>query len=145
MDLIEGLNHGFVGWIDWNIVLDRRGGPNHVNNFCAAPIMVDVRSGETHITPLYYVLAHFSRYLQPGDRMVRVSTSPQGPEPDGLRATAALRKDGKHLIVIAYNAAPQAVSYTLQVGALRAPVVIPGQALQSFCIPIVNLKQGTDG
>lgn len=140
VDLLEGLNHGFVAWIDWNIVLDRRGGPNHVNNFCAAPIMVDTNTGETHITPLYYVLAHFSRYLQPGDRMVRVTTSPQGPGPDGLRATAALREDKKHLIVIAYNAAPRAVSYTLRVGAFCAPVVIPGQALQSFSIPIAQLK-----
>lgn len=140
VDLLEGLNHGFVAWIDWNIVLDRRGGPNHVNNFCAAPIMVDTNTGETHITPLYYVLAHFSRYLQPGDRMVRVTTSLQDPGPDGLRATAALREDKKHLIVIAYNPAPRAVSYTLRVGAFCAPVVIPGQALQSFSIPIAQLK-----
>jgi hypothetical protein len=72
--------------------------------------------------------------------MVRVTTSPQGPGPDGLRATAALREDKKHLIVIAYNAAPRAVSYTLRVGAFCAPVVIPGQALQSFSIPIAQLK-----
>ncbi|WP_243322575.1 hypothetical protein [Geothrix sp. SG200] len=143
LDLLEGLNHGFVGWIDWNIVLDRRGGPNHVNNFCAAPIMVDTTSGETHVTPLYYVLAHFSRYLQPGDRVVRVSTSPQGPDSEGLHATAALRQDGRHLIVIAYNPTPRAIIYTLQVGILRAPVVIPGQALQSFCISMDHLRRGT--
>lgn len=144
-DLVEGLNHGFSAWIDWNIVLDRRGGPNHVNNFCAAPIMVDTNTGEAHITPLYYVLAHFSRYLQPGDRMVQVSISPQAPGQDDLRATAALRKDGRHLIVIAYNAAPRAVTYSIQVGAFRAPVVIPGQALQSFCIPMARSKKGTGG
>jgi glucosylceramidase len=140
VDLLEGLNHGFVAWIDWNIVLDRRGGPNHVNNFCAAPIMVDTRTGEAHVTPLYYVLAHFSRYLQPGDRMLEVSTAHQGPGPEGLRATAALRKDGRSLIVIAYNGAPRAVTYTLQVGGFCASVVIPGQALQSFCVPIARLR-----
>jgi len=140
VDLIEGLNHGFAGWIDWNIVLDRRGGPNHVNNFCAAPIMVDTATGETHITPLYYVLAHFSRYLQPGDRILQVASSPQGPGAEGLRATAALRQNGRHLIVIAYNAAPGAVTYALRVGGFHASVVIPGRALQSFCLPMDQFR-----
>lgn len=140
VDLIEGLNHGFAGWIDWNIVLDRQGGPNHVKNFCAAPIMVDTGTGETHITPLYYVLAHFSRYLQPGDRILQVTTSPRGAGPDGLRATAALRPDGQHLVLITYNAAPDAVAYILRVGAFSASVLIPGQALQSFYLPIDRFR-----
>lgn len=140
LDLLEGLNHGFVGWIDWNIVLDRKGGPNHVNNFCAAPVMVDTATGEVHITPLYYVLAHFSRYLQPGDRLVQVSTAGSTKDPDGLHATAALSKNGKHLVLVTYNERPNPVTYTIRVGTVSAAVSIPGQALQSFRLPIKNLR-----
>lgn len=140
LDLLEGLNHGFTGWIDWNIVLDRQGGPNHVNNFCAAPVMVDTATGEAHVTPLYYVMAHFSRYLMPGDRIVQVTAPPQGQEPHGLHATAALRKDGKTLVLIAYNETPRPAAYTIQVGAFHASVKIPPQALQSFLIPIGRMR-----
>ncbi len=31
-DIIGDLNNWTVGWTDWNMVLDERGGPNHVNN-----------------------------------------------------------------------------------------------------------------
>ena len=28
-------------WIDWNIVLNHEGGPNHVSNFCSASLIID--------------------------------------------------------------------------------------------------------
>ncbi|BDU71868.1 glycoside hydrolase family 30 protein [Mesoterricola silvestris] len=131
-ELLEGLNHGLAGWIDWNIVLDRRGGPNHVGNYCAAPVMVDTATGDAYPTPLLPVLAHFSRYLRPGDRIVRVATPGASP----LLATAALPPDGAHLTVIAFNPSPRPLTYTLQVGRARATLGIPANALQSLRIPL---------
>ena len=40
-NIIVSLDHWVSGWVDWNIVLDQEGGPNHVGNFCGAPIMID--------------------------------------------------------------------------------------------------------
>ena len=137
-DLIDGLNHWFVGWIDWNLVLDRNGGPNHVNNLCAAPVMVDTATQEVHVTPLYYVMAHFSRYLQPGDRIVGVTTTAPGLDTDAFHATAALAKDGRHLVVIAFNASRRPVSYAIQVGDTQASVVIPENALQTLRFPLIG-------
>jgi len=131
-DLVEGLNHWFVGWIDWNLVLDKRGGPNHVNNLCAAPIMVDTVSQEVYVTPLYYVMAHFSRYLHPGDRIVEVVKSTPGLGADDFHATAALSRDQKQLVVIAFNRSPRPITYSIQVGECFAPVTIPGNALQTL-------------
>lgn len=54
-------------WIDWNLVLDKRGGPNHLGNYCGAPIMIDV-------------LAQLSRTIRPGDRAVQASL-PSSPSP----------------------------------------------------------------
>ena len=33
-DLINDMNYGMNGYVDWNILLDFNGGPNHKNNFC---------------------------------------------------------------------------------------------------------------
>ena len=139
-DLIQGLNHWLVGWIDWNLVLDRNGGPNHVNNFCAAPLMVDTATEEVHVTPLYYVLAHFSRYLQPGDRITQVTTVTPGLGADDFHATAALSRDGQHLVVIAFNKTPRALPYRIQVGHHQAALSIPAEALQTLRIPLASLR-----
>ena len=40
-DIIGDLNAGMVGWTDWNMVLNMEGGPNHANNSCDAPIVID--------------------------------------------------------------------------------------------------------
>jgi glucosylceramidase len=50
-NIIVSLDHWVSGWVDWNLVLDRHGGPNHVGNFCGAPIMIDTQTGEIHYTP----------------------------------------------------------------------------------------------
>ncbi len=130
--MIDGFNHWYAGWIDWNIILDRNGGPNHVNNLCGAPIMVDTESREVYFTPLYYVMAHFSRYLQPGDRIVKVQPSAHLPGSDGVMATAALSRNGRNLVVITFNPSPTPVAYSLQVGGYHAGVEIPGNGLQTL-------------
>jgi glucosylceramidase len=65
-DIIGCLNNHVDGWVDWNMVLDRQGGPNWANNWCVAPVIVDPEQDEVYFTPLYYTLAHFSRYIRPG-------------------------------------------------------------------------------
>ena len=64
-NIINDLNHGCTGWIDWNIALDMQGGPNHVGNYCDAPLLVDTDSGELHFNSSYYYIGHFSRFIRP--------------------------------------------------------------------------------
>ncbi|HSG29280.1 MAG TPA: hypothetical protein VLA34_12425, partial [Candidatus Krumholzibacterium sp.] len=79
-NIMESLNHHVSGWIDWNVVLDRIGGPNHVGNFCGAPVMIDIEAeepdDEIYFTPVFYTLAQFSSNIRPGDRVVESSVSP---------------------------------------------------------------------
>ena len=42
--MIHDFNRWMVGWCDWNLVLDETGGPNHVGNFCSAPILADTQA-----------------------------------------------------------------------------------------------------
>jgi len=72
-NIINDLNHGCTGWIDWNIALDMRGGPNHVGNTCDAPVLVDTGTGELHFQSSYYYIGHFSRFIKPQARRVHFS------------------------------------------------------------------------
>ena len=38
-----------TGWTDWNVLLDEQGGPNHVGNFCFAPVHGDTQHRRAHL------------------------------------------------------------------------------------------------
>src|SRR5258706_16276531 len=73
--MINDFNSGAEGWTDWNILLDERGGPNHVGNFCMAPIHADTRTGKLIYTNSYYYIGHFSKFIRPGARRVVAAPS----------------------------------------------------------------------
>jgi glucosylceramidase len=131
-DLIDGLNHGLAGWIDWNIALDQVGGPNHENNRCAAPVMIDAGSGAVYRTPLLDVIAHFSRYVRPGDHVVETTVAAPGLGADEFRAVATVSADGRTLVVIAFNRGAAPAPYALRVGERGANVTIPANAIQTL-------------
>jgi glucosylceramidase len=73
-----------TGWIDWNIVLDHIGGPNHVGNSCGAPIMINTETKQIYYTPIYYVLTEFSKTIRPGDKAVQTSKTLDSLDSDAL-------------------------------------------------------------
>ncbi len=127
-DLIGGLNHGLVGWIDWNMILNTRGGPNHARNFCLAPILVD--SGHDHVyrTPLYYAVAHVSKFVRPGATRIGLS----GHNADFM-ATAFANPDGSFAIIV-FNLLEEPKTYSVDANGTQRTLEIPGQALQTVLI-----------
>jgi glucosylceramidase len=107
-DIIGSLNHWTVGWCDWNLILDEHGGPNHVGNFCNAPIIADTRTGELSFQASYYYMGHFSRFILPGSHRVASSRYT-----DTLEVTAARRPDGK-IVVVVMNAGDTDVPFILR-------------------------------
>ncbi|MFN8607842.1 MAG: glycoside hydrolase family 30 protein [Vulcanimicrobiota bacterium] len=93
--MIHDFNHWTTGWTDWNILLDEQGGPNHVQNFCFAPIHADTRKGTLHYQNSYYYIGHFSKFVRPGARRL-ACTSTQAD----LEATAFENKDGSRVAVL---------------------------------------------
>ena len=75
INIINDLNNGSEGYIDWNLSLNVKGGPNHVGNYCEAPLMIDEKKDMIHYMPSYYIIGHFSKYLRPGDVRVEASSS----------------------------------------------------------------------
>lgn len=125
--MINDFNNGTVGWTDWNILLDERGGPNHVENFCFAPMHADTQSGELIYTPSYYYIGHFSKFIRPEAK--RVSTVSSRSH---LLSTSFMNKDGITVTVV-MNQSDLEIKYKLYVGTTSAvEVVIPAHAIQSL-------------
>ena len=135
-DLIDGLQHGFVGWIDWNLVLDERGGPNHQGNLCGAPVMIEPATGVVYRTPVYDVLAHATRYVRPGDRVVRTTVRGAALQPDELHAVTARSADGRWLTVLVFHRGTKALDYDVALPGRHARVRIPAQAVQTLRFPL---------
>lgn len=81
-DIIGDLNAGINGLIDWNIVLNKEGGPNYVGNFCESPIMCDIEKKEIFYKLSYFYISHFSRFILPG--AVKIGTSIYSDEVDAV-------------------------------------------------------------
>jgi glucosylceramidase len=64
LNMMKDIHHGTTGYIDWNLFLDTTGGPNHVNNLCSSPVMVDVFPELMIKNPSYYYIAHFSKFVK---------------------------------------------------------------------------------
>ena len=73
ISIINDLNNGSEGYIDWNLSLNMQGGPNHVGNFCEAPLLIVAQKDEIIYMPSYFVIGHFSKYLNKCD--VKIETS----------------------------------------------------------------------
>ena len=124
--MINDFNNGTVGWTDWNLLLDQNGGPNHVRNFCLAPVHADTRTGKLIFTPSYYYIGHFSKFIRPGAQRVSTVSSRSS-----LLATSFLNKDGR-IATIVMNATAKAVTYKLYVGSNAIEVVIPAHGIQTL-------------
>lgn len=124
--MINDFNNGTVAWTDWNILLDQFGGPNHVGNFCFAPIHSDTTTGELIYTPSFYYIGHFSKFIRLN--AVRVSTSVSRSY---LQSTSFLNEDGK-MATIVMNNSDSEITYNLIVDTGKTVVKIPAHAIQTL-------------
>lgn len=69
-DILNDLNHFAIGWVDWNLILNHKGGPNHLGNLCDAPILPNSNGSDIIVQPMYYFLAHISKYVVPGSQRI---------------------------------------------------------------------------
>jgi glucosylceramidase len=117
--MINDFNAGTVGWTDWNILLDEQGGPNHVGNFCMAPVHFDSTKG-LQFTSAYYYIGQFSKFIRPGAK--RINASSNRTE---LLTTAFKNTDGS-IAVVVMNDGDKKLDYQLY---------MKGKAAQSTALP----------
>jgi glucosylceramidase len=124
--MINDFNQGTVGWTDWNILLDQTGGPNHVGNFCFAPVHADTQKGQLVYTPSYYYIGHFSKFIRPNAK--RVSTSSSRSH---LLCTSFINDDGK-IATVVMNQSDQKITYKLYIGLWAVEETILPHSIQTL-------------
>lgn len=132
-DIIGCLNNYVDGWIDWNMVLNKQGGPNWFKNWCVAPVLVDEEKDEVYFTPLYYTMAHFSKFIRPG--AVRIGFENDDTE---LKVTAAQNPDGS-VAVIVFNPSEEKKNFNISVNKKNFSVSISAKAIQTIIVNKKNL------
>lgn len=131
-DILGNLNAGISGSIDWNLLLDARGGPNHVGNFCEAPVMLTEDGSGFDLQTEYWYIGQFSRFIRPG--AVRLGTSGWTT---ALEVTAFENTDGSR-VAVALNRIDST---------LPASITLDGQTGYSFSLAphsIVTLQTQTE-
>lgn len=106
-DIFGNLNAGMNRYLDWNLLLNRKGGPNHVGNFCSAPILCDPETGDIYLQPSYDYIAHFSRFLPKGS--VRVAASRYTTDMEA----AAFKTPQGELVLVVMNAGDRSIPVTV--------------------------------
>lgn len=124
--MINDFNNGMNGFTDWNILLDETGGPNHVGNFCFAPIHGDTKTGQLIYTNAYYYIGHFSKFIQPGAKRIGSAASRSQ-----LLTTAFRNEDGKSVVIV-MNQGGAATPYFLWINGKAASITARAHSIATL-------------
>jgi glucosylceramidase len=121
--IICDLNNWAEGWTDWNILLDEKGGPNHVGNYCYAHIHGDTRTGKILFLNSYYYMGHFSKFIRPGAKRIACTSNS-----DELKATAFTNSDGS-IVVVVMNESEKNIDFSICVNKKAAKTISPAHSI----------------
>lgn len=127
-DIIGCLNNHVNGWIDWNMVLDKQGGPNWFKNWCVAPIIADTEKDDVYYTPLYYVMAHFSKFMRPDAVRIGCEINHQD-----VMATAVQNTDNS-IVIALFNPTENKYNVKIKIHEESSIISIDSKALQTIII-----------
>ncbi len=127
-NMIEDFNNGTVGWIDWNILLDEKGGPNHVGNFCFAPVHANTKTGELTYMNSFYYIGQFSKFIKPGAKRI-ISSSSRGQ----LLTTAFQNADGS-IATVVMNQSGEKISYRIWLRGEAAEITSLPHSIQTIVL-----------
>lgn len=126
LNIIHDLNGGVCAWSDWNLLLDDKGGPNHVGNFCLAPIHADLKTGDLVYTNSYYYIGHLSKFIRPGAKRVLCSKND-----DDLSTTAFKNTDGS-VVVVVLNATTKAKTFDIWLNGEAVHTALKPSSIYTF-------------
>lgn len=122
-DIIGNLNAGMNVSLDWNIIVDEKGGPNHVGNYCEAPIMCDTQNDTIIKNVSYTYIWHFSRFIQRGARRIAASSYT-----DQLEITA-FRNPDDTITAVLLNRTGEKVPVSIRLEGQLASFSVPANSI----------------
>jgi glucosylceramidase len=127
-EIIGDMNHGMTAFYDWNLVLDEKGGPNHVNNFCDAPFLFHTDSGKLEERASYAYIGHFSKYIRPGAKRIALSRYSEAVE-----TTAFENPDGS-IAAVFMNQGTEPLPVILRLNGKMTKFDLPGKSISTLMI-----------
>ena len=124
--MVNDFNDGTEAWVDWNILLDQTGGPNHVGNFCFAPIHADTNTGKLMITNAYYYIGQFSKFIKTGAKRINASTNR-----DKLEVTSFKNPNGD-IVVVVLNTSNDELPFKLMLNGKAADAKSLAHSISTF-------------
>ncbi len=94
-EILGDLNHGICAFGDWNLLLDKQGGPNYVGNYCLAPFLYDTKEKKLRQTLLGQYMEVLAKTVVPGS--VRIACTKYS---EAIDASAWKRPDGSIALVL---------------------------------------------
>ena len=126
--MINDLNRWTVGWIDWNLLLDATGGPNHVGNLCSAPLLADTVEGRVLVQSSYHYIGHFARFIQPDARRVLCAATRQD-----LECTAFVNPDASTVVVV-MNRTEAPIRFGLRGLGATVASTLPARSIATYLV-----------
>lgn len=126
-DIIGDLNNGMNRWIDWNLCVDKDGGPRHVSLGFGAPVCANEDGTYMKLLTFYYI-SHFSRYILPGAKRIGSSRCD-----DKIDLTAAKNKDGS-IAVVMLNKGQNDVAYAIRIEGQVIRFTLPAHTISTISI-----------
>ncbi|CAJ1346007.1 unnamed protein product, partial [Effrenium voratum] len=127
--IIKDLEGWLEAWIDWNLILDEGGGPNHVQNLVSAPVIYDTARGRLIYLSSFYYIGHFSRYVKAGAQRMSVASNR-----DKLEVVGFVNPDGSMAVVV-LNQEDYSVPFWLQAPHGVAATEAAARSITTFLIP----------
>lgn len=121
-DIIGDLNNGMHRWIDWNLCVDKNGGPRHVASGFGAPVCANEDGTYRKLLTFDYI-GHFSRYILPGARRIAFSRCD-----DKVDVTAAKNPDGT-LVLVLLNRGVADARYAIRLDGRVIRVIVPARTI----------------
>ena len=126
-DMVGNLNNGMNAFMDWNVLLDEQGGPNHVGNFCDAPFLYDTKNGKLLESNILGHLWHFSHFIEAGATRIGVSNYS-----DQLEVTAFQNKE--NIVVVILNRTGEDIPVYLRLKDSVAAITVKANSISSGVI-----------
>lgn len=125
--MIADFNRWTAGWIDWNLLLNHAGGPNHVGNLCSAPVLASEDMQQVIFQNSFHCIGHFARFVKQGARRVLCAATREA-----LECTAFINTDGS-IATVVLNRMDDAQRLTLKIGDVRGvDVDLPPHSIATF-------------
>lgn len=125
-DMIGNFNHYCTMFCDWNLLLNDQGGPNHVGNFCDAPIMADTETDKVYLHESYYYIGHFSKYIKKGAK--RIGSSKW----TGDLETVSFKNPNGDIVSVVLNRTDNDIPFCFSINGELVETVAQGHSIATY-------------